>query len=684
MNSGKELKMEFIKEVDADLVERYNLVIERIRSIKDDNTVPEQYREFFVSASDFILYLDELLQLVDRDEFRKLSMDELKAHNDRIYDDIRPGNYETSYANPSYAVKMLGEEYGQYLCVLMTKLRRAHSFAMECKVLEMTVTFELFVEIYNIFESDELSVEAVRDAGYWFESDYQDLFLDTQIRSIVDNNLTFYKDIVMESDLNDLRYLYWYGYNISDNEMEIARFLASRTEKEIEDMASTCTEGFVRGFVLGRKDLSKKQNVNIYMPIGFERLIRKVIGQLEAKGLKAIIREAGVSSTVASKQYQFDHKFDSGLYMDKAFIDRKLSVAKVAFEKYKDMAAVMAGPIAIETFGEKPFEPEAKKEAVKLDEKQQKLQATYTTSWSQIYHEYIKGDETSFTIIAYPIPEIGDNFTEIFADTIRINTLDEMLYRQIQTDIIGALDKAEYVRVLGKGDNKTDIKVMMQSLNDPSKETLFENCLADVNIPVGEVFTSPKLTGTEGVLNVSEVYLNDLKYTDLSVTFKDGKIVDYTCKNFENEEDNKRFVKENLMYNHDTLPIGEFAIGTNTTAYVIGKKYDIVYKLPILIVEKMGPHFAVGDTCYSYEEDSKTYNPDGKEIVAKDNECSLLRTTDMEKAYFGCHTDITIPYEEIADISAYTKAGEKITIIEDGRFVLPGTEKLNEPFAEME
>ena len=71
---------------------------------------------------------------------------------------------------------------------------------------------------------------------------------------------------------------------------------------------------------------------------------------------------------------------------------------------------------------------------------------------------------------------------------------------------------------------------MMQSLNDPSKETLFENCLADVNIPVGEVFTSPKLTGTEGVLNVSEVYLNDLKYVDLTITFKDGKIVDYTCK----------------------------------------------------------------------------------------------------------------------------------------------------------
>ena len=61
----------------------------------------------------------------------------------------------------------------------------------------------------------------------------------------------------------------------------------------------------------------------------------------------------------------------------------------------------------------------------------------------------------------------------------------------------------------------------------------------------------------------------------------------------------------------------------------------------------MGPHFAVGDTCYSWEEDVKTFNPDGKEIVAKENEISALRNEDLSKAYFSCHTDITIPYDEL-------------------------------------
>ena len=53
---------------------------------------------------------------------------------------------------------------------------------------------------------------------------------------------------------------------------------------------------------------------------------------------------------------------------------------------------------------------------------------------------------------------------------------------------------------------------------------------------------------------------------------------------------------------------------------MMARKYDIEDKMPILIAEKTGPHFAVGDTCYSFSEESKIYNPDGKEIIAKDNE----------------------------------------------------------------
>ena len=101
--------------------------------------------------------------------------------------------------------------------------------------------------------------------------------------------------------------------------------------------------------------------------------------------------------------------------------------------------------------------------------------------------------------------------------------------------------------------------------------------------------------------------------------------------------------------------------------------------MPILIAEKMGPHFAVGDTCYSWSENIKVYNPNGKEIVARDNSVSIQRKEDVSKAYFYCHTDITIPYEELKSITVVTKSGEEIALLENGRFVLPGTEILNEP-----
>ena len=75
-----------------------------------------------------------------------------------------------------------------------------------------------------------------------------------------------------------------------------------------------------------------------------------------------------------------------------------------------------------------------------------------------------------------------------------------------------------------------------------------------------------------------------------------------------------------------------------------------------------------------------TYNPDGKAIIARENEVSALRKTNKEKAYFSCHTDITIPYDELGELAAVDKEGKKETIIKEGRFVLEGCGELNRPF----
>ncbi|MDY5074155.1 MAG: leucyl aminopeptidase, partial [Fusicatenibacter saccharivorans] len=148
------------------------------------------------------------------------------------------------------------------------------------------------------------------------------------------------------------------------------------------------------------------------------------------------------------------------------------------------------------------------------------------------------------------------------------------------------------------------------------------------------------------------------------------------------EKENQDYLKETLLYGFDSLPMGEFAIGTNTVAYREGRKYHIEDKYTILIAEKTGPHFAVGDTCYKWSEDVPVYNPDGKEVIARDNEKSIRRKTDPIKAYYQCHTDITIPYDELERISAVHADGTEVLVIKDGRFVLPGTEELNKPLEE--
>ena len=543
--------------------------------------------------------------------------------------------------------------------------------------MSVTITAELFVEIYNYFEDKEgIDKTAIEQAVYWYFHDYSEIFIGDSVRELVDSEEDFLYQIVMNSDLNDLRYLYQYGQHIGKNETGIAAFLNGMSDEEIQAMADTYTEGYRIGFAATGKDLSKKTTAQVRYPIGFERMVRAAVKNLEKLNLKVTMRAC---SSAANKQYDYDHKEDKALYYDKAYVERRLEVMKTSFEEMKKLANGQAGPAVIEVFGEIPFSPETKKEVLKLDEKQQQLSVYDMSMSGQITNQYIIGEERSFTIIAYPVPEIGEKFEEIFAETVKINTLDYTLYQNMQQKIIDVLDQAEKVHITGKNGNKTDLYVSIWPLKDATKESAFENCVADVNIPVGEVFTSPVLKGTTGKLFVSQVYLNELKYLNLEIDFEDGVIRDYTCTNFEKEEECRKYIKENVLMNHETLPMGEFAIGTNTTAYRMARDFDIADKLPILIAEKTGPHFAVGDTCYSHEEDMVTYNPDGKQIVARENDFSKLRSEDMSKAYFNCHTDITIPYDELDKITVIRKDGTTEDIISDGRFVLAGIEELNKP-----
>ena len=701
------------------LAERFELACGRLGQLCTGNTDSEEIKpealidsgviqkqnawlDFFSCQASFLLFLKEVYDHICH-EPEDISY--LAGINKKLYEDVISDNYQSSYANPSHAVSIFGQDMGQAVALLAAEMRAAIPSVFENDADGLLIRMELLLMVntsVNDFYSDDDGLEDekqlfknIKEDIYAYVSDYYETECEKRICALTEAEKGIAVSLIRKysADTSATDILYGYGEYITDNELKTAEYVASLPEEEIDSIAGTLTEGYRRGFELTGRDLSIKKSAGIRYPIGFERIIAKAIDNLKKIGLEPVIYRSsqslfngysvaknGFFGANPNPQYDFDHREDLALVLDGQLVTRKLECLKAAWENHKDSAKIHAGPVVLECFGTKPFVPESCSNAIKYSEKQRGLNVRFRTESGTMTNHYIPGDERSFTIMALPVYDAGKDFEKIFDAVLKINTLDNELYFRIQQSIIDVLDTADHICVRGMNGNRTELTVALAELTDPGHQTKFENCVADVNIPVGEVFTSPVLKGTNGTLHVSRVFLNEIEYKDLSIVLKDGMVSDYSCANFEDPDEGRHFIEENILFNHKTLPVGEAAIGTNTTAYVLSKKYGFESLLPILIAEKTGPHFALGDTCYSHSEDIKVYNPDGKEIIARDNEISVLRKEDVSKAYFNCHTDITIPYDELGSLIAVAKDGRETVIIENGRFVLKGTEELNKAF----
>ena len=676
--------------------ERYSLALGRLKEISSEHELSEPYGDYFRQAAAFAVGACE-----GAASFSGMSLQEKRELNRSLYECIMPENYGGSWLDPAGAVKKVGEDPGRELSYLFYELLGLIPLGFEGRKEEMCTLMETLLLVYNCFIENHQdgtlpSPGTVRNTLYHMVSDLAETYIPLRVRQKVDPDMDFALRIVMESNLSGEEYLYSYGEWITENEVRVAAHMAALPQETIDSMAFTYVDGYVRGFALTGKDIKKKKTVDIRYPIGYERMIRSAVRLFEKEGLRPVIYRAPIRLIegrdrsgngyfgAGNRQCEHDHSDDIALFLDRALVDRRLALLEEAYSRSSEWAAVHGGPAVLESFGDVPFMPEEKGERCTLSLEQEKLFVRYSVAAGQIVNRYIPRDERSYTIISYPDSRIGSEFEAIFEETIRLNSLDFKEYQSMQQAIIDVLDPGVSVHILGRGGNETDLTVALRKISDPEHETQFENCTADVNIPVGEVFTTPVLKGTNGLLHLKRVYLDGVEYRDLRITVRDGFVKDYSCANYEDPAKGRKMIFDNILHGHETLPMGEFAIGTNTTAYAMARKYDIFDRLQILIAEKTGPHFAFGDSCYSRCEDLKVYNPNGKEIISRENDCSLLRNTQPDKAYFYCHTDITIPYEELGSIRVkHWSDGEERAIIENGRFVVSGAEGLNVPLDTM-
>lgn len=671
--------------------ESYNHTITTIKDIileLDNIEEPkkEKYQAYLKAIAQKVIQFHKLEKDLLGDYFTQHTFEELLRDNNQFFEEILPENYEQSFTNPSYCVDVFGDGEGQLLSWFYSLYRYYIEHSFHHKIFKMEEYNQIFIKVYNYIKNHEIVdydqlkelmlkimlKDKTREIVYRFKEEYNPTF-------------RYFQEIIEKDNLEDLRYLFKAGKFISDNEIKTARFLTSYPDKKLKELAQSIVKAYLKGFEKDNKTefLKQKSTVGLHYKIGLEKLYRHMILEFKNYGLEVSI--LANRSTPANQQYSFDHQFDNSLYLTDNFLTLYLNSTKNGLEQNKEILSRYSGIMYIEKFGDPLFSPQKKKEVLKLSEDQQKLYQKWNAEHTQLMDIYTPRSETSFCIVSFPTPKIGDNFEKIFEETIKINMADSNQIEQIQQKMIDVLDLAESIHVRGKDPNQTNIIIKMQPLEDPSSQTNFLNSGASVNIPGGEIFTSPQLKGTNGILHVEETYQNSLRYDNLKLHFTDGYVTDYSCTNFTDGAENRRYIEENLLFPHTSLPLGEFAIGTNTLAYVFSRKYGILDVLPILISEKTGPHFAIGDTCYSREEDIVTFNQFNlKRICAKDNEKSRLRKTNEQEAYSYKHEDIVLAFDSIESISAIIGENNKVDIIKNGKFVLEGTEELNIPLNELE
>lgn len=178
----------------------------------------------------------------------------------------------------------------------------------------------------------------------------------------------------------------------------------------------------------------------------------------------------------------------------------------------------------------------------------QKLDSKYY--WEPV-HSKIRVPKTKWVVLRYPNPsmaQLADMSTESFEDYyFKVCNLDYSKMEKAMEPLKALMERTDQVRITGPG---TDLTFSIKGM--PAIP-----CAGHMNIPDGEIYTAPVKTSVNGTLcyNTPSV-LDGFTYTDVQLTFRDGKIIEAHAN--DDERLNKNFdIDEGARY------VGEFALGVN-------------------------------------------------------------------------------------------------------------------------
>ena len=204
--------------------------------------------------------------------------------------------------------------------------------------------------------------------------------------------------------------------------------------------------------------------------------------------------------------------------------------------------------------------------------------------YSHPVHHEIRVKKTKWVVLRYPnqgMAQQAGMSTDAFEDFyFNVCNLDYSKMDKAMDALAVRLNNADKVRIIAKD---TDISFSIKGIG-------CKKCSGHCNIPDGEIYTAPVKDSVNGTITYNAPSVeNGFKFENVSLTFKDGKIVNATANDTE---------KLNAILDTDdgARYIGEFAFGVNP--YINKPMGDILFD------EKISGsiHFTPGscyDDCYN-------------------------------------------------------------------------------------
>lgn len=184
--------------------------------------------------------------------------------------------------------------------------------------------------------------------------------------------------------------------------------------------------------------------------------------------------------------------------------------------------------------------------------------------------DYIRVNERKWILLNYP--SINDaNKSKMTVDEFYNKALDLLSY-----DYQNMKDKALKLKALMEKTDKVKIISPNTNLVFSIKEIPSVICVGDMNIPDGEVYTAPIKDSINGNITFNtKTFYQGKSFDSISLTFKNGKIIDASCKEGVIDDLNN-------ILNSDlgSRYIGEFAIGFNPK--ILHPMGDILYDEKIM------------------------------------------------------------------------------------------------------